>query len=53
MNASYLAITVVGLIACATDLRTRRIPNVLTFTAAAAGLLFHTAVAGWGGLATA
>jgi prepilin peptidase CpaA len=43
-------------IACWTDVRTRRIPNVLTFGAAGAGLAFHaffsgsgplTALAGW------
>ena len=46
----------VAAIACWTDLRTRRIPNVLTFCAAGAGLAFHafvsgsgplTAIAGW------
>jgi len=31
----------VGVLACAFDLRTRRIPNVLTFSAALAGLLVH------------
>jgi prepilin peptidase CpaA len=32
---------VVALIGCATDLRTRRIPNVLTFSAATAAVVFH------------
>jgi prepilin peptidase CpaA len=50
------AALVLASIACWTDLRTRRIPNVLTFGAAAAGLAFHaffsgsgplTALAGW------
>ena len=31
----------IGLVACAFDLRTRRIPNALTLTAALSGLLFH------------
>jgi prepilin peptidase CpaA len=31
----------VGLAACVADLRTRRIPNVLTFSTAVAGVLFH------------
>ena len=53
MNAPYIVIAIVGLIACAIDLRTRRIPNVLTFSAAATGLLFHTVIAGWDGLAMA
>jgi prepilin peptidase CpaA len=34
-------------LACLSDLRTRRIPNVLTLSAAAAGLLFHIAAGGW------
>src|SRR5688572_2362189 len=43
----------VGFVACVTDVRSRRIPNVLTFGAAAAALLFHLFVAGTGGLQTA
>ena len=31
----------IALIACVTDIRSRRIPNVLTFGAALAGLAFH------------
>ena len=31
----------VGLVACAFDVRTRRIPNALTFGTAISGLLFH------------
>jgi prepilin peptidase CpaA len=41
MELKHVAVLVVALVACATDLRSRRIPNVLTFGAAAAGLLFH------------
>jgi prepilin peptidase CpaA len=43
----------VGLIACITDVRSRRIPNVLTFGAAGAALLFHGVEAGASGLMTA
>ena len=35
------------------DVRTRRIPNVLTLSAAVAGLLYHLATSGLGGLQTA
>jgi prepilin peptidase CpaA len=34
-------------LACISDLRTRRIPNVLTFSSAACGLLFHVITGGW------
>lgn len=57
MEPKYAAALAVALVACVTDLRSRRIPNVLTFGAAATGLLFHafaptgegptTAVLGW------
>ena len=40
----------VGLVACVTDLRSRRIPNVLTFGAAAAGLVYGGVTGGWSGL---
>jgi prepilin peptidase CpaA len=43
----------VALVACVVDLRTRRIPNALTFAAAAGALLFHAASGGWGGLGRA
>ncbi len=36
----------VAVIACAFDLRTRRIPNALTFGAALAALLFHRFIGG-------
>lgn len=52
-----IVVTVVALIvafvACVTDVQNRRIPNVLTFGAAAAALLFHLFVDGAGGLQTA
>ena len=34
-------------LACISDLRTRRIPNVLTFSSAAGALLFHLFTGGW------
>ena len=56
IDVAGAAALLLAAIACWTDLRTRRIPNVLTFGAAAAGLVFHaffsgsgplTALAGW------
>ena len=46
-------VLLVGLVACVTDLRSRRIPNVLTFGAAGAALVYGFVVAGWQGLAAA
>jgi len=45
MNFVYIVAVGVGLLSCATDLHSRRIPNVLTFGAAIAGVIFH---ATWG-----
>jgi len=42
----------IGLVACVTDVQSRRIPNVLTFGAAAAALLVHGFVDGSAGLRT-
>lgn len=39
----------VGLFACVSDLRSRRIPNALTFGAAAAAIGAHTMASGWEG----
>jgi prepilin peptidase CpaA len=55
MDVAALAALAVACIACWTDVRTRRIPNALTFGAAGAGLVFHvfisgsplTAIGGW------
>ena len=47
------AVFAISLIACVTDLRTKRIPNVLTFGAALAGLAAHTALEGSAGALTA
>jgi prepilin peptidase CpaA len=49
-SAPIVAALVIGLAAVVCDLRTRRIPNVLTLGAAGAGLLFALAVNGLGGL---
>ena len=43
----------VGLTACVTDLRSRRIPNMLTFGAAGAGLVFAAVTGGWTGFGNA
>jgi prepilin peptidase CpaA len=43
----------IGLTACVTDLRSRRIPNVLTFGAAAAALVYAGVTDGWAGLGAA
>jgi prepilin peptidase CpaA len=40
----------VGCVACVTDIRTRRIPNWLTFGAAAAAVVFHAVMAPSAGL---
>jgi prepilin peptidase CpaA len=41
MEMSHAAVLVVAAVACAWDLRTRRIPNALTMGATAAAVLFH------------
>jgi prepilin peptidase CpaA len=46
-------VLLVGFVACVTDLRSRRIPNVLTFGAAGAALIYGLVVGGWWGLAMA
>ena len=46
MATEQWAAATVALIACATDLRSKRIPNALTFSAAGAGLAYH-ALDGW------
>jgi prepilin peptidase CpaA len=48
-NAQVAALTV-AIVACVFDLRTRRIPNALTFGATIAALLYHVATGGFGGL---
>jgi prepilin peptidase CpaA len=49
---TYVIAVAIALMACVTDLRSRRIPNVLTFGGALAALVFHTAHAGSAGLLT-
>jgi prepilin peptidase CpaA len=41
----------VGVVACVTDIRARKIPNILTFGAAAGGLFYHLWIGGPAGLA--
>ena len=48
-----LAASFVAIVACAFDLRTRRIPNALTIGAALAGLVFHRVTGGLDGAAFA
>jgi prepilin peptidase CpaA len=53
MNPAHIVGLTIASIACLTDLRTRRIPNVLTFGAALAGLLYQLAAGGVDGLGQA
>jgi prepilin peptidase CpaA len=46
MSFLQISVSAVLILACITDLRTRRIPNVLTFSAIAAALLYHAAIGG-------
>ena len=50
MNPAHIAGLTIAAIACVTDLRSRRIPNVLTFGAAFAGLVYQLATGGIDGL---
>ena len=50
MPAIPIAVVSVASFACAFDLRTRRIPNWLTFGSAAAALVFHFVTGGAGGV---
>ena len=51
MTATYLAVLVLVAAAAGFDIRSRRIPNVLTFGAAAAALVFHAVTGGSSGAA--
>jgi len=51
MATSDVIVVAVAAVACAVDLRTRRIPNLLTFGTAVAALVFHLAVGGRQGVA--
>jgi prepilin peptidase CpaA len=48
-----VVVIAIGLVACVTDVRSRRIPNLLTFSGAAAGVLFHLYLSGAQGIVTA
>jgi prepilin peptidase CpaA len=50
MNTSQFAALLTAAVACGWDLRTRRIPNVLTFGAALVALVYHSATGGAAGL---
>jgi prepilin peptidase CpaA len=47
MDVVHLACLSLASVACICDLRTRRIPQVLTLGGAAAGLVFHLVNGGW------
>src|SRR5215207_7552353 len=47
MSALYLFVGTLLAVACVADLRTRRIPNLLTMSAAGGALLFHLFTGGW------
>jgi prepilin peptidase CpaA len=49
MTLAHGAVVLIAGIACAIDLRTRRIPNLLTLGAAAGGLVFSLATGGLAG----
>jgi prepilin peptidase CpaA len=50
MTFAHVIAVAIAVTACVTDLRSRRIPNVLTFGGALAALVYHTATAGSAGL---
>ena len=50
INVPYLFVTLTAVAGCLYDLRSRRIPNYLTFGSAALALGYAVATAGWSGL---
>jgi prepilin peptidase CpaA len=48
-NISIVFLGVIVLAAAATDLRTQKIPNILTFPAVALALIYHTVIDGFSG----
>lgn len=50
MSAAHLIALGLAVVACGWDLRTRRIPQVLTLGGAASAFLFHLVTGGWEGL---
>ena len=53
MTSAHIVGLTIASLACVTDLRTRRIPNVLTFGAALAGLTYQAVSGGVDGLGNA
>jgi len=53
MSGTHIIALTIAAVACAIDLRTRRIPNLLTFGAAAAAMVFHAIAGGWSGVGLA
>jgi prepilin peptidase CpaA len=51
MSTAQIAVLTTAVLACIWDLRTRRIPNALTFGAAAAAFVFHFSTGGTSALA--
>jgi Flp pilus assembly protein protease CpaA len=47
LTAAHGIGVILAILACVCDLRTRRIPQVLTLGGAVAGLLFHLITGGW------
>jgi len=52
MPWATLGAATTGLVACATDVRSRRLPNLLTFGSAVVALAFFSVTGGWRGTAT-
>jgi prepilin peptidase CpaA len=52
MHTNQVVVLIIGTIACVCDLRTRRIPNLLTFGGAALALVYALFVSGPSGLLT-
>jgi prepilin peptidase CpaA len=53
MRAPHAVALLISLVACVTDIRSRRIPNVLTFGGALAAVILHGVTGGVTGLVTA
>lgn len=49
ITVAHAAALLIGFAACVTDIRTRRVPNVLTFGAAVGALTWHSVTGGWSG----
>jgi prepilin peptidase CpaA len=53
ISVPHIVVVLIAGMACLSDIRTARIPNLLTFGAAAAGVLYLFASSGWPGMAEA